>query len=80
LGQKILFFEEKRIDLPEPFSLKLKYKTNNGIIFKSHLSIDSKNNFNLSSNSISLNFNKYKILIGHYFARNIEIYNLIIIL
>jgi lipopolysaccharide assembly outer membrane protein LptD (OstA) len=76
LGQKILFFEEKRIDLPEPFSLKLKYKTNNGIIFKSHLSIDRKNVFNISSNSLSLNFNKYKILIGHYFARNIEIYNL----
>jgi len=76
LSQKILFFEEKRIDLPEPFSFKLKYKTNNGFIFKSHLSMGSKNNFDVSSNSISLNFNKYKILIGHYFARNIEIYNL----
>ena len=76
LSQKILFFEEKRINLPEPFSFKLKYKMNNGFIFKSHLSMGSKNNFDVSSNSISLNFNKYKILIGHYFARNIEIYNL----
>ena len=76
LSQKIIFFEEKRIDLPEPFSLKLNYKKNNGIIFKSHLSIDKKNNFNVTSNSLSLNFKNYKILIGHYFARNIEIYNL----
>ena len=40
LGEKKLFFENFRIDFPDPFSIKMNYKNNSKINYSSEFSID----------------------------------------
>tara|TARA_Y100000022_G_C13222027_1_gene362887 strand:- start:129 stop:1349 length:1221 start_codon:yes stop_codon:yes gene_type:complete len=75
-GTKSLFYENKRLDFPDPLSLKIKLFSSKNINYNSSLSIDKEKNFSSYSNSIAINSEKYEIFLNHYLVENIEIFNL----
>lgn len=75
-GQKKLFYENLRFDLPEPFVIDLDYKLDKNIYYNSSLSIDDKYDFSSFKNAFKINYDKYKISLGHYLIKNISIFNL----
>lgn len=75
-GQKKLFYENLRFDLPEPFVIDLDYRLNKNIHYKSSLSVDDKYDYSSFKNALKINHDKYKISLGHYLIKNISIFNL----
>ena len=75
-GEKKLFFENFRLDFPDPFSIKMNYKTSSKINYSSEFSIDKNNNFSSYRNSIKINSLNFKLTFDHYLVRNINVFNL----
>ena len=75
-GQKKLFYENLRFDLPEPFVIDLDYRLNKNIHYNSSLSVDDKYDYSSFKNALKINHDKYKISLGHYLIKNISIFNL----
>ena len=76
LGEKKLFFENFRIDFPDPFSIKMNYKNNSKINYSSEFSIDKNHNFSSYRNSLKINSLNFKLTFDHYLVRNINVFNL----
>jgi len=76
LGEKKLFFKEFRLDFPDPFSIKINYKTNSIVNYSSEFSIDKNNSFSSYRNSLKINSGNLKLTFGHYLVRNINVFNL----
>lgn len=75
-GKKSIFYDEIRLDLPEPFSIKFNYKSPLGVIFNSNISIDNNENFSSYKNTLKVDSKKYRLSFSHYLAKNIQIFNL----
>ena len=75
-GKKSIFYNEIRLDLPEPFSIKFNYKSPLGVIFNSNISIDNNENFSSYKNTLKIDSKKYGLSFSHYLAKNIQIFNL----
>jgi hypothetical protein len=75
-GKKSIFYDEIRLDLPEPFSIKFNYKSPLGVIFNSNISIDNNENFSSYKNTLKIDSKKYRLSFSHYLAKNIQIFNL----
>ena len=75
-GGKKLFFENLRLDFPDPFSIKLNYKTISKMNYSSKFSIDNNNNFSSYKNSLKINYLNFKLRFDHYLVRNINVFNL----
>ena len=75
-GKKSIFYDEIRLDLPEPFSIKFNYKSPLGVIFNSNISIDNNENFSSYKNTLKIDSKKYRLSFSHYLAKNIHIFNL----
>ena len=75
IGVKSLFYENLKIEFPDPFSLKIDYKSNEKIHFHTRISIDNNENFSSYKNTFKINTNKHKISLSHYLIKNIKIYN-----
>ena len=78
IGEKSLFYENFKIDFPDPFSLEIDYKKDQKLHFISKISIDNENNFSSYKNSLKLNFDDYRISLNHSLVENIQIYDLAI--
>ncbi len=78
IGEKSLFYENFKIDFPDPFSLEIDYKKDQQLHFISKISIDNENNFSSYKNSLKLNFDDYRISLNHSLVENIQIYDLAI--
>ena len=74
--KKSIFYDEIRLDLPEPFSIKFNYKSPLGVIFNSNISIDDDENFSSYKNTLKIDLKKYEISFSHYLVKNIQIFNL----
>ena len=74
--KKSIFYDEIRLDLPEPFSIKLNYKSPLGVIFNSNISIDDDENFSSYKNTLKIDSKEYEISFSHYLVKNIQIFNL----
>ena len=77
IGKKSIFYENLRIDFPDPFSLEIDYKTNQELSFISKISIDNENNFSSYKNSLKFVSNNYKFSIRHHLIKNIQVFNLV---
>ncbi len=75
-GKKSIFYDEIRLDLPEPFSIRFNYKSPLGVIFNSDISIDNNENFSSYKNTLKIDSKKYELSFSHYLAENIQIFNL----
>ena len=60
-GKKNVFYNEIRLDLPEPFSIKFNYKSPLGVIFNSNISIDNNENFSSYKNTLKIDSKKYRL-------------------
>ena len=78
IGEKSLFYENFKIDFPDPFSLEIDYKKDQKLHFISKISIDNENNFSSYKNSLKFNFDDYRISLNHSLVENIQIYDLAI--
>ncbi len=78
IGEKSLFYENFKIDFPDPFSLEIDYKKDQKLNFISKISIDNENNFSSYKNSLKFNFDDYRISLNHSLVENIQIYDLAI--
>ena len=76
IGKKSIFYENLKIDFPDPFSLEIDYKTNQELSFISKISIDNENNFSSYNNSLKFVSNNYKFSIRHHLIKNIQVFNL----
>ena len=76
IGKKSIFYENLKIDFPEPFSLEIDYKTNQELSFISKISIDNENNFSSYNNSFKFDSNNYKFSLRHHLIKNIQVFNL----
>ena len=56
--------------------IDLDYKLDKNIYYNSSLSIDDKYDYSSFKNSFKINYDKYKISLGHYRIKNISIFNL----
>ena len=74
--KKSIFYDEIRLDLPEPFSIKFNYKSPLGVVFNSNISIDDDKNFSSYKNTLKIDSKEYKISFSHYLVKNIQIFNL----
>ncbi len=76
IGKKSIFYENLKIDFPDPFSLEIDYKTNQELSFISKISIDNENNFSSYNNSLKFDSDNYKFSIRHHLIKNIQVFNL----
>ena len=53
IGKKSLFYENLKIDFPDPFSLEIDLRTNRRLHFVSKISIDNENNFSSYKNTLN---------------------------
>ena len=74
--KKSIFYDEIRLDLPEPFSIKFNYKSPLGVVFNSNISIDDDKNFSSYKNTLKIDSKEYEISFSHYLVKNIQIFNL----
>ena len=74
--KKSIFYDEIRLDLPEPFSIKFNYKSSLGVVFNSNISIDDDKNFSSFKNTLKIDSKEYEISFSHYLVKNIQIFNL----
>ena len=76
LGTKSLFYQNIRVDLPDPFSIELKYNSKNKINFSSNTSFDKNSSFSSYKNTLKINSDKYNISLSHNLVRNLNSFNL----
>ena len=76
IGKKSIFYENLKIDFPDPFSLEIDYKNNQKLSFISKISIDNENNFSSYNNSFKFDSNNYKFSVRHHLIKNILVFNL----
>ncbi len=76
IGTKKLFYENLKIDFPDPFSLKVDYRVNKRLHFLSEISIDNDNNFSSYKNTFSFDSTGYRLSLRHNLIKNIQIYDL----
>jgi hypothetical protein len=76
IGTKSLFYENLKIDFPDPFSLEIDYRANNGLHFLSKMSIDNENNFSSYKNTFNFDSKDYRISLIHNLIKNIQIFDL----
>ncbi len=76
IGTKKLFYENLKIDFPDPFSLKVDYRVNKRLHFLSKISIDNDNNFSSYKNTFSFDSTGYRLSLRHNLIKNIQIYDL----
>ena len=75
-GTKKIFIEDKKILLPEPLTIRIKYKSNSKIQFESYYSFDDDENYSLYKNSFQYRKKDFNLSLGHRLIKNIKIYNL----
>ena len=75
-GTKSLFYDNLKIDFPDPFSLEVDYRKNEKFYFISKISIDDENNFSSYKNSLRFNSDNHKFSLSHHLIKNIRIFNL----
>ena len=75
-GTKKIFIEDKKILLPEPLSIRIKYKSNSKIQFESYYSFDDDENYSLYKNSFQYRKKDFNLSLSHRLIKNIKIYNL----
>jgi LPS-assembly protein len=76
IGTKSLFYENLKIDFPDPFSLKIDYRANKVLNFLSKISIDNENNFSSYKNTFNFNSKDYRLSLSHNLIKNIQIFDL----
>ena len=76
IGTKNLFYENLKIDFPEPFSLEMDYRTNKKLHFISKISIDNEENFSSFKHTLNFDSNDYKLSLRHNLIKNIQIFDL----
>ena len=75
-GTKSLFYENIRLDLPDPFSLRLRYISKKNINFYSNISFDDDSNFTSYKNTLKIKSDKFNISINHNLVKNLNSFNL----
>tara|TARA_Y100000022_G_C13229395_1_gene366567 strand:+ start:1 stop:1461 length:1461 start_codon:yes stop_codon:yes gene_type:complete len=76
IGTKSLFYENLKIDFPNPFSLDIDYRANKKLHFVTKISIDNEDNFSHFKNTLKFDLNDYKLSLRHNLIKNIQIFNL----
>ena len=76
IGKKSLFYENLRIDFPDPFSLEVDYRSNKKFHFISKISIDNENNFSSYKNTFNFDSKNYRLSLRHNLIKNIQIFDL----
>ena len=75
-GTKKIFIEDKKILLPEPLAIRIKYKAKSKIQFDSYYSFDDEENYSLYKNSFHYRKKDFNLSLSHRLIKNIKIYNL----
>ena len=75
-GTKKIFIEDKKILLPEPLTIRIKYKSNSQIQFESYYSFDDDENYSLYKNSFQYRKKDFNLSLSHRLIKNIKLYNL----
>ncbi len=75
-GTKKIFIEDKKIQLPEPLTIRIKYKSSNKIHFNSYYSFDDEENYSLYKNSFHYRNKDFHLSLSHRLIKNIKVYNL----
>ncbi len=76
IGTKNLFYENLKIDFPDPFSLEIDYRANKRLHFLSKASVDNENNFSSYKNAFNFDSKDYRLSLRHNLIKNIQIYDL----
>ena len=76
IGIKSLFYENLKIDFPDPFSLEIDLRTNERLHFVSKISIDNENNFSSYKNTLKFDLKDYRLSLRHNLIKNIQIFDL----
>ena len=76
IGTKSLFYENLKIDFPDPFSLKIDYRANERLHYLSKISIDNENNFSSYKNTFYFDSKDYRLSLRHNLIKNIQIFDL----
>ena len=76
IGTKSLFYENLKIDFPDPFSLEIDHRTNKRLHFVSKISIDNENNFSSYKNTLKFDLKNYRLSLRHNLIKNIQIFDL----
>ena len=76
IGKKSLFYENLKIDFPDPFSLEVDYRSNKKFHFISKISIDNENNFSSYKNTFNFDSKNYRLSLRHNLIKNIQIFDL----
>ena len=76
IGTKNLFYENLKIDFPDPFSLEIDYRANKTLHILSKISIDNENNFSSYKNTFNFDSKDYSLSLRHNLIKNIQIFDL----
>ena len=77
IGTKSLFYENLKIDFPDPFYLEIENKTNQNLHFISKISIDKETNFNFYKHTLKFDSNDYRLSLRHNLIKNIQVFDLV---
>jgi len=75
-GTKKIFIEDRNILLPEPLTIRIKYKSNSKIQFDSYYSFDEDEDYSFYKNSFQFRKKDFNLSLSHRLIKNIKIYNL----
>ena len=76
IGKKSLFYENLKLDFPDPFSLRVNFKLDEKIRFSSKTSIDNESNFSSYKNALKVDSDRYRFSLSHSLIKNIQIFDL----